>query len=162
MQTLIDVETGKIRLVNTLSGSGGGSGDLTAIEQELESLSNTVETLNNELSQLGEQVQNIQGDVNSLKITKKYDYADGYVIETGVDFTCPTDGIIIGYMENPDNTTMYEVKFGSSTGNVLAKHTSEGNSDLGDTVTLVGAKNQTFNITFVNYHFSFYPEVNNV
>lgn len=163
MQTLINVETGKVSLVNTLSGSsgGGGGGDTTAIEKELETLSNTVETLNNELSQLGEQVQNMQGDVNSLKITKKYDYENGTELTTGEDFSCPSDGIIIGYITQTNNQTAYEIKYGSSTGNIIAKHESGGNSDIGDTVTLVGAKNQVFNITYINYSFKFYPEVNN-
>lgn len=68
MFALIDIETGKTFLAKEINPkSSSGSADLSAIEAELENMSNTIETLNNDLSELGEQVQAIQGDVNQIK-----------------------------------------------------------------------------------------------
>lgn len=63
VKTAIDVETGKVLLLDTIESGE----DMTPSQSALDTMASQISTIKTDQGDLGDQVQGIQGDVNSLK-----------------------------------------------------------------------------------------------
>ena len=124
VKTAIDVETGKVFLIDTTEKGE----DMTPAQEALDTMASHISTIKADQGDLGDQVQGLQGDVNSLK--QKAVFTTG---EQSVDGKTLTNTVIKNLLDvrgDENIGEMFQVSFLNGTTQIATNNGADFLSDV--------------------------------